>query len=409
MTRRKHINLLIGTTCAGLIVAHALAQSPEYRMDESGNWVLVSTPAAGSDEAVIAVARKDLAEDRPADARRVISEWIERNDRTRNPRMAEALLIRGDAQTAEGEEYEALYDYERLIKEFPATPSFVTAIERELDIGVRYCAGLRRKFLGVRVLDAADIGEELLIRVQERMPASRLAERAGIELADYYYRERNLDLAVDAYDLFIQNYPKSQYLQRAMQRRIYATIGRFKGPRYDGSALIDAKILTRRYAALYPAEAQQAGLDDGLLTRLDESSAEELMESATWYLRRDDDVSARYILKRLIREHPKTSAAQKALGMFEERGWALSSPAKKSAADDASKQEMPAPARVEPDPKSAAPGAENAKPDERPPPVTPRRVRTDPDAPKAEPSPAPGSTPSTPPTPPTPATEPTKP
>lgn len=406
MTRGNHINLLIGTACAGLVGANALAQSPEYRMDESGNWVLVSTPAAGTDEAVVAAARKDLAEDRPADARRVISEWIERNERTRNPRMAEALLIRGDAQTAEGDEYEALYDYERLIKEFPATPSFVTAIERELDIGVRYCAGLRRKFLGVRVLDAADIGEELLIRVQERMPASRLAERAGIELADYYYRERNLDLAVDAYDLFIQNYPKSQYLQRAMQRRIYATIGRFKGPRYDGSALIDAKILTRRYAALYPAEAQQAGLDDGLLTRLDESSAEELMESAAWYLRRDDDVSARYILKRLIREHPKTSAAQKALGMFQERGWPLASPAKKAAADDASNPATPAPARVEPDPKGATPGAEDAKPDDRPPPVTPRRVRPTPDAPKAEPAPTPAAAPSTPPTP---ATEPTKP
>ncbi len=398
--RRTNRQRTLPILALALAASGASAQGPEYRMDESGNWVLVSTPAAGSDEALIAAARKDLAEVRPADARRAVSEWIERNDRTRNPRLAEALLIRADALTAEGDEYEALYDYERVIKEFPATPSFITAVERELDIGVRYCAGLRRKLLGVRVLDATDIGEELLIRVQERMPSSRLAERAGIELADYYYRERNLDLAVDAYDLFIQNYPKSQYLQRAMQRRIYATIGRFKGPRYDGSALIDARILTRRYAALFPAEAQKAGLDDGLLTRLDESSAEELMEGAQWYLRRDDDVAARYMLRRLIRDHPKSAAAQRALTMLQERNWPLGQASKPDSANDASPANAtapapatpPAPARVEPD-----------RVDERPPPVTPRRTRpadappTPPSEPPATPaSPSPASEPSTP-------------
>lgn len=392
MTRRTHIALALTTVGLGLSATGVLAQGPEYRMDESGNWVLISSPAAGSDEAIIAAARKDLAEDRPAEARRAMTEWIDRNDRSRNPRLAEALLIRADAQTAEGDEYEALYDYERAIKEFPATPSFITAVERELDIGVRYCGGLRRKVLGARILSAQDIGEELLIRVQERLPASRLAERAGIELADYYYRERNLDLAVDAYDLFIQNYPKSQYLQRAMQRRIYATIGRFKGPQYDGSALIDAKILTRRYAALYPAEAQQAGLDDGLLTRLDESAGDELMESANWYLRRDDDISARYILKRLIREHPKTGAAQKALGLFEKHGWPLGNtakPAGDSAAAGAAATD-------------AAPAA-SPKADDRQPPVVPRRTQP------LAPSPAAPAAPAAQPTSPEPAREPSKP
>ena len=307
---------------AGAIAAppSALAQS-EYRMDQSGNWVQTGSPQPGSDEATLAQAKKELAEDRPADAQNTVSPWIDKNDRSNNPLLAQALIIRADALTAQGDEYDALYDYERAIKQFPATQSFITGVERELDIGVRYTGGLRKKFFGVRILPSSDIGEELLIRVQERMPGSRLAERAGIELADYYYRDHDLSLAVEAYDLFIQNYPNSQYKQRAMQRRIYATIARFKGPKYDGSSLIDAKILTRRYVSLYPAEAEKAGLDDGLLTRLDESSGQEMLESANWYLKRGDEISARMVLRRLVRDHSKTAAAQKALEIIQSKGW----------------------------------------------------------------------------------------
>ena len=400
-------------------VSSSLAQS-DFKLDQSGNWVQVGTAAPGSDGAIIAAARKALAEDRPADAQAAIDPWITANERSQNPLLAQAFVVRGDALTAQGDEYDALYDYERAIKQFPATQSFVTAVEREMDIGVRYCAGLRKKFLGARILPSADIGEELLIRVQERMPGSRLAERAGIELADYYYRDHDLSLAVDAYDLFIQNYPNSQYKQRAMQRRIYATIARFKGPKYDGSSLIDAKILTRRYISLYPAEAEKAGLDDGLLTRLDESSGQEMLETANWYMRRGDDISARMVLQRLVRDHPRTAAAQKGLEIIQSKGWPiqLSNSGKIKPADTdfesgvtGTKVETPAPTgkTIEDKPVPDAPPASEGKPaspDDRPPPVELNRrkpnipIGTVPPGPPPEPV-VPSSTPT-----PTPATPP---
>ncbi len=401
-----------------LAASPTLAQS-DFKLDQSGNWVQVGTAAPGSDGAIIAAARKHLAEDRPADAQQAIDPWINANERSQNPLLAQAFVVRGDALTAQGDEYDALYDYERAIKQFPATQSFVTAVEREMDIGVRYCAGLRKKFLGARILPSADIGEELLIRVQERMPGSRLAERAGIELADYYYRDHDLSLAVDAYDLFIQNYPNSQYKQRAMQRRIYATIARFKGPKYDGSSLIDAKILTRRYISLYPAEAEKAGLDDGLLTRLDESSGQEMLETANWYMRRGDDVSARMVLQRLVRDHPRTAAAQKGLEIIQSKGWPiqLSGSGKSKPADTdfesgvtGTKVETPTPTptpaptgkTIEDKP---APDGKPASPDDRPPPVELNRrkpnipVGTVPPGPPPEPvvpSSTPAPTPATP-------------
>ncbi len=302
----------------------AIAQSKEIKLDKNGEWFSTRQPVEGSDEWTIARARQDLADDRAAAAFSTIDNWIRTNERRIggvSPFLAEAILVRADALTATGDEYNALYDYERVIREFPGDPAYVTSIERELDIGVRYVNGLKRRFFGVRILESTDIGEELLIRVQERLPGSRLAERAGIELADYYYKEHELPLAAEAYELFNENYRNSQYAMKAMQRRVYATIAQFKGPKYDGSKLVDAQILVKRFASLYPAEAQKVGLDDALLARLDESSAISRLETAKWYLAREDGPSAKYVLNRLIVDHPQTAAAKTAFDLMEQNNW----------------------------------------------------------------------------------------
>ncbi len=304
----------------------AVGQSTEYRMDGSGAWEQVAAPEPGTDAAVIAAARKALAEDRPEQAKTVLDDWLTRNERSGSPLLPEAYTMRGDALVALGQEWDALYDYERVIKQYAGSDQYVVAVERELDIGVRYLNGLRRKFLGVRLLPNEEVGEELLIRVQERLPGSRLAERAGIELADYYYNTRQLELAALAYELFVDNYPNSQYAMRARQRRIYSIIGRYKGPRYDGSSLLDSKILIRRFSSLYPAEAQAAGLDEGLVVRLDESAAQEMLEAARWYETRGDEVSSRFTYRRLMREHPETAAAASALETLQARGWSVEDP-----------------------------------------------------------------------------------
>ena len=67
--------------------------------------------------------------------------------------------------------------------------------------------------------------------------------------------------------------------------------------------------------------AEQAGLNDALVARLDESAAAELLESARWYLKRGDAVSARYVLSRLVEKFPSTAAGALGLQVMTQRGW----------------------------------------------------------------------------------------
>lgn len=302
----------------GIAASTAGAQLTEYKLDEAGAWRKTAEPAPGTDEAIIDQARKLIAENRPREAVRLLNRFIEERERTDNPWLAEAYLIRGDAKVAHDDEYEALYDYEVVTRQYPGTPAFPIAVAREYEIASRYVRGYRKKWwFGWRVADASELGADILIYCGERLPNSRVAELAILDLADYYYRERELRLASEAYDIFLKLFPDSEHRQRALQRRVYANVARFKGPQYDASGLKEAREFVNDLIAKYPADAERAGLGDALLARLDQSAAAQMYETAEWYLKRSDRVAARRTLKSLLARHPGSVAAARAVETLE--------------------------------------------------------------------------------------------
>lgn len=303
--------LLIGS--AGL--AHGQAQ--EFTL-EGESW----TQAQGeSAEPRLAEARRLLAADQPGEALSVLNEWISAHKFSDSPHLSEAYLLRGDAKLARSDEYEALFDYEIIIKQFYSSPEFPKAVEREYEIAGKYLGGLRRKWFGwFRIESARSLGEELMIRVQERMPGSQLAEMAALDLGDYYYKGRDLPMAADMYGIFVANYPESENRRYAALREIFASIASYKGPRYDQSRLVQAQVLIEDFQARYPAEAEQAGVTVQLANWVDESAAAHMLDTAKWYLRRQDEESARYTLTRLIGAHPHSAASAQAIKILDERG-----------------------------------------------------------------------------------------
>lgn len=313
--------------CAALTASTGFAQQTTFELDpERGTWVQSEAAEPGTDAWVIAETRRALAAGRPSEARTRISDWIKINERTDNPWLPEAYMLRGDALVAVGKEYKALYDYERVALDYPQSEVFLPTLERELRVGRMYLNGLKRKFLFFRFEDASPIGIELLMRIQERSPGSQLAESAALDLADYFYRVRELELAAEMYGIFLVNYPRSQNREHAMLRQIYANVAQFKGPRYDASSLVEARALIGQFEDEYPDRAEQLGITDALIARLDESAAAQMLATSEWYLRRKDPVSARFTLRRLVIKHDGTVAAARGRDILEDRGWDMPDP-----------------------------------------------------------------------------------
>jgi outer membrane protein assembly factor BamD (BamD/ComL family) len=290
----------------------ASAQQEEFVLTESDLWEHKPI-VPGSPEALVLRARKALAEGNDQRARAMASAFLDKHDDSESPRRADMLLVRGDALMAMGDEYEALFDFEDIARRHPGSAAFVPALEREYTIAVAYAHGLRKKFMGtIRIIDAQDDAQEILILIQERLPGSRLAEQAGMQLADFYFDNAKLRLAAEAYDLFVLNYPQSEHIDKARQRLIESYLAEYRGPAFDESGLRDARTRLERMRIAQPALAQRLG-STALLIRIYESEALKLLATAEWYRTVNDPVSAEQTIRRLVKRYPNSIATRTAL------------------------------------------------------------------------------------------------
>lgn len=292
------------------LAAPALAQQ-EFKLDDYDRWRAAEELAPDSPAGMLQQARIALARNEAKRARALADAWLERYGN--NPLRPDALMIRGDAKLALGDEYEALFDYEEVARRYPFSSAFIPTLEREYDIARAYAWGLKRKFFGTfRIVNADDEAEELLIRIQERLPGSALAEKAGMELADFYFRRRNMELAAVAYDLFAANYPRSPQVDKAKLRTIYAYYSSYKGPQYDGKGLAEAATKLRALQATQPQVAKQVGAD-ALLVRVYQNEAQKLLAQANWYWKTNDPIATERVIRRLVKEYPRSAATIQAL------------------------------------------------------------------------------------------------
>lgn len=283
----------------------------DFKLGSDDQWIAPADGNSDSPQNQLRQAQLALARGEAARSFNLATAWLERFPA--DPMRAHALLLKGDSLLAQGDEDKALYEYEDLVRKYPGSDVFVTALQREQSIATAYANGLLQKFFGTfRWINTEDNAQELLIRIQERLPGSELAEQAGMELADFYFRRRDLQLAADAYDLFVQNYPRSRQVEKARLRLIYSLFASYKGPLYDARGLFEASARLKELQALDPITAQRVGAD-ALLVRIYESEASKLLSEAGWYAYVDDPISAEVFIRRLVQNYPKSIATLVAL------------------------------------------------------------------------------------------------
>jgi len=310
---RRPLSLGLAACCAVLLASTELAHAQQHYRLQNEQWRAQSPVDPDSPEGQLLAIRRAIADDQPGRAEALASEWIDAYPN--HPKLVEAYLLRGDARIAQGDYYKSLFDYEFLIRTYPASEQYMTALEREYEIARRF-AGLdgpavKRKLWGLRIVSAKGEAEEIFIRIQERAPGSPIGEKASIALGDHYFKEAEMGLAAEAYDLFLTNYPRSRFRERAMLRLIQSNLARFKGPNFDPTGLIEAQQRLRSFREQFPAAADRIGAD-ALLVRINESLARKAFEIARWYDRRDETFSAAYLYQRVIHDFPQTAAGNAA-------------------------------------------------------------------------------------------------
>lgn len=321
-------------------VAHA---QERYKLGEDQTWSKQAELDPASPEGQLQAIRKLLAEERAKEADKAATRWIKAYPN--HPMLVEAYMLRGDAKVARIDYYKALFDYEAVIRQYPGSEQFHVALEREFYIAELFGSGIKRRWLGMRILPAHEEAEEIYIRIQERAPGSELGEKASLALAEFYYRRAEMVNAADAYDLFLVNYPRSRFRERSMLRLIQARLATFKGPRFDAKGLLDARERIAQFRSEFPAAAEQIGAE-GMLVRINESLALKEYLTGRWYEGQGKSLSAVTLYERVVKEFNSTAAAAEArqrLAALSPEPLATSEPAAPAAPEAEAPSAAPAP------------------------------------------------------------------
>jgi outer membrane assembly lipoprotein YfiO len=295
--------------------ACALAADPPAAEFHNGQWQPVEPAAAPTaspatpDPALDHVEQLLSAGSAKAAETLAIS-WIKSHSKTA-PQRDRAIYLLGVA-TYQLDRFQgwirAFYYCDEVMDEYPNSPLFNPSLALQYRIADELLNGHRMPFLGIPLVTAYDEAVEMLYRIQQRSPGSPLAERALLRTADYYYANRDYDLAQDAYARYVKDYPRSPRVPAVRLREAFASLAQFRGVRFDPSMILDARAQLLDLMAAYPKLAQEENLA-ALVQAVDDTLSEKLYVTADFYRRTKLPASAVYLYRYLLAAYPASPQA----------------------------------------------------------------------------------------------------
>lgn len=302
----------------GLVVALAVglsagplhaAQPKTWEQNAKGEWTPVAATAPADafiDNPTLDRVEQGLADGRAQPALDDAIAWIKTHPDA--PDRDRGLFLLAEAYRLKGDRIRAFYHLDELMDYFPESRLYYPALEKQYSIADDFLNGYRRRVLGFLRLSAEEEAVEMLYRIQERSPGSPIAERALLRTADYYYDSSQFDLATDAYGAYLRGYPRSPETPRVKLFRAFSSLAQFRGLRFDGTPLIDAKARLEDVLAQYPDLAKQENVRE-FIDRIDRTVASKLFVTADFYRRTNEPRSAVYLWRYIIQTYPASEEA----------------------------------------------------------------------------------------------------
>lgn len=307
-------------TDAQMVVVALAAQDEQFREKQvldptSDEWVAAPL-APDQEQGPVGQARACLARGQPAQAKALLKGWVKTNPQ--DDRYLEGQLLLGEACFQLGEFWQA-YEHFEVVAESGAGELFYRALRREMDVARAFFSGKKRNLWGFIPLPAYDDGVEILDKVFERAPGTRLGEDALKLKADFLYERGDMDLAQDEYVTLVREYPSGRYTQPAMLRSAEAADASFPGVKFDDRPLVEAEERYRQVKATFPAFAERERVDarlDGIRAK----RAEKDLDIARWYERTNRPQAAEFYYRAVMKDWDGTVAATEARGRLRAMG-----------------------------------------------------------------------------------------
>lgn len=300
------------------VLAVVLAAAGPLAADEyvwkDGKWVPTVKPAAGTPAGELAAIRALVERGQRKKALAAVEHFcLTYPD---NPSCEEAMLLAGQAELDAGRYYQAYEQFEKQLTAYPNGLFLERALIREMEVAEAFLAGKKRIVMKVLRLPARDEGLTIMRGIADHAPASEIAERALLRIAEYHYGRSEYAEAADDYDHYLAMFPKSARAPQAMLQAAQATYASFRGVAYDETPLIEAEQRFRTIIEQYPVLARKANLSR-TVQRIVATRAERVHQTARFYDRTGRKTAARFYYRQVMEEYPDSAwagSARRALG-----------------------------------------------------------------------------------------------
>jgi outer membrane assembly lipoprotein YfiO len=155
---------------------------------------------------------------------------------------------------------------------------------------------------GFIYLPAEDEGITILRKVAEHAPGSEIAETALLRIGEYRFDNREFAESAEAYDNYLQLFPKSVRAPYAMVQAAKAMYASFRGVAYDEMPLIESEQRYRILLDQYPAAAKKARAAE-ILKEINELRAQRTYETAKFYNRVSRPEAAKYYYRQVADQY----------------------------------------------------------------------------------------------------------
>ncbi len=247
-----------------------------------------------------------------ADAFKLV--WV---DHPTSELTCDAQFHEADARYGQGKYNGAFELYKKHLRDWPLSP-YTPKIQRRIyDMGTYTIQVGQNGFLGI--FKYSSEGVDQLDYLVSAFPHGDLADDALIYMADYEWRDRQTREAIAHLHDLLDNFPTSEWALEARLRLAKAYRDLNRGTSYDADALQRSAAEYRAYIELVSADqarareyAEQLEAARADLAAVEEELAAKKLEAAAFYLRAGSADAARAELRNVVRDYPKTRAAEDA-------------------------------------------------------------------------------------------------
>jgi outer membrane assembly lipoprotein YfiO len=227
-----------------------------------------------------------------------------------DPLREDVYFLAGQSEFAQERYYQSYEFFEKVLELNPGGQYFHPSLQGQFECAQAFMRGERQVVGRIFRIKAEEEAIMIFQGIARHAPGSEMAEKALLEVADYYFGKGEYLEAIEAYDQFNEAFPHSAHASRTVLAGADSAWLYYAGPEFDETPLLEAMHRYANFLEQFPHYAQ-ADVVRQRLAEIDEARAERIYTEAEFYTRTHEPDSAIYCHERVISLFPNTMWAQR--------------------------------------------------------------------------------------------------